>query len=280
MESFQYIMVTNWDWHWDALEKWNHSTIYTKSYINPTIPGEWPEEATTLFIKRSKEGNFEKSWIGKSKGFREDVYKTRPAIRFEVSGLQPIDCPANYRLHANGWYFVHKNEKPHIISEVADDALKLEPPFLSDMMVTKDWNHFEHYCLLLLKLLGIHEIQGYPNNDNKGKADGVFKFENLVVIYDSTLQSHFNDTKQQQTENYVNQLKESKIRIEGQMHTISNATKQVWIITRGAEVKPLYKEDGIEVKEIPYTRLIEVYRQRLQMDIDLHKLRDILKDLE
>jgi hypothetical protein len=42
----------------------------------------------------------------------------------------------------------------------------------------------------------------------------------------------------------------------------------------------LYKEDGIEVKEIPYTRLIEVYRQRLQMDIDLHKLRDILKDLE
>lgn len=279
MDNFQYIMVTDWEGHWDV--KWKNSTPYTRSYINLTpLPAIWPAEVPTLFIKRSKGGFFEKSWLGKSKGFRADNYKGKPAIRFEISDLVTTECPEGYKLYSSGWWAREPNGFVPGNQSIAEKASILEPPFFKDLASTTDWKSFEQYCFLLLKLLGIHNIERYLSSDNRGKGDGIFIFNNLVVIYDATLLDDFEKAKKEQINNFIHQLKESKIEISNSWHTIQPFNKQVWIITKGAEVRPLYKEDGVQVKEIPYTRLIALFRQRLQMDIGSEKLHDILKDLE
>lgn len=54
----------------------------------------------------------------------------------------------------------------------------------------------------------------------------------------------------------------------------------MWIITRGSSVRNIRKEDNIKVKEIPFTKLIEVYYYRLNNEIGTEELWDYLKDLK
>jgi hypothetical protein len=270
LKDLQYIMVTNWARHWDQLDRWKNSTLFTAAYIRPSlITPPWPEEAVTLFIKLNKEDNlFEESWIGKSMGFRKDLYKERNAVRFEVSDLESVECPPEYKDYPLGWHLYNQGQEEG----------NLQPPFFRDME-TCDWQTFEIYCANLLRLIGIHDLHTIPPTDNRGKADGFFKFYNLSVIYDTTINPEFAERKHQQLENYVNQLKTDKVEFDKKKYTITDTVKQVWIITRSERVKALEDVDHIEIKEIPYQKLINIYLKRLKKDVNILSLVDLLKDL-
>jgi hypothetical protein len=269
LKDLQYIMVTNWTGHWDELEAWENSTLFTVAYIRPSVvTTPWPEEAVTLFIKLNKDNLFEKSWIGKSTGFRKVLYKERDAVRFEVSDLESVECPLEYKDYPLGWHLYNPGPAEG----------HLQPPFFQDME-TCDWQTFEMHCANLLRLIGIHDLHTIPATDNRGKADGFFKFYNLAVIYDATINPEFAERKHQQLENYVNQLKADKVEFNKKKYTITDTVKQVWIITRSERVKPLEDIDHIEIKEIPYQKLIKIYLKRLKKEITVLTLADLLKDL-
>lgn len=78
----------------------------------------------------------------------------------------------------------------------------------------------------------------------------------------------------------INQLKGDKFKIADNTYTIKDTNKQVWIITRGTKVRSIRKEDNIKVKEIPYTKLVDVYHHRLKHEIGTEELWDLLKDLK
>jgi hypothetical protein len=273
MERTQYIMVTNWEDHWDKLnKKWNNSTIFSIDLIKDGLSNsKWPTEAITLFIKIKKGTyEFEKCWIGKTKNFRQDLYKGNQVIRFDISDLKETSCPAEYKHYSIGW---------HLNKSTISGANHLEPAFFEEMS-NCDPLAFEQYCFYLLRLLGIHDIHKFPQNDNRGKADGFFLFNSLAVIYDATLVSDYKKKKKTQVENYINQLKKEEISFGSTCYTLKNNKRQVWIITRGDSVDIIKSEDNIRAKEIPYTRLIEIYRKRLNEEIGIEDLCDILKDLK
>lgn len=278
MKRIEYIMVTTWDGHWDKL---NGGTYYTIPYVKDGIAsGAFPAEATTLFIKRNKDtNNFEKSWIGSSRNFRKDTHNNKAVIRFDVSNLQEVTCPDELKKTPNGWYL---NKNNISISTSAKPAAKTEdslhPPFLKEME-TCDWPTFERHCFHLLRLLGIHDIHAFPQDNNRGMADGIFHFHTLTVIYDATLEQNFSDSKATQMENYLNQLKKEKIKIGQQNYTIKNTLRQVWIITRGSNSQTIDREDDIEVKEIPFRKLVEVYDRRLRDEVGASDLQKILAGL-
>lgn len=284
MNEIQYIMVTKWKGHWDNF--WSpvanaQSTLFTHSVITDSslITGPWPAKAKTLYIKLNDGNRFEKSWIGYSENFRKDNYKGKPAIRFEVSELKEVACPEHYKSFGNGWHINNDNLFAGSEQLVVDTNQNLQPPFFKEM-ATCSWQLFEEHCFHLLRLLGIHELHKFPQSDNRGKADGFFKFSTLSVLYDATLESDFDTQKETQVDNYINQLKADKFKIADNAYTIKDTNKQVWIITRGNNVRNIRKEDNIKAKEIPYQKLIEVYHHRLANEIGTEELWDFLKDLK
>lgn len=280
MKGIEYIMVTNWSLHWDKLwSKWNNSTLFTIPIIKDGLAnGPWPNEARTLFIKRTKENNlFEKSWIGKSKNFHFDENNGRPAIRFEVSELEETDCPQEFKNYLNGWHRCPYQAKVVMEQDDQNNHLHLQPPFFVHM-ATCNWKIFEEYCFQLLRLLGIHEIMKYPQLDNRGKADGYFKFNDMSVLYDATLELEFYTQKETQIGNYVHQLKKDDIKINKTTYTHS-ANRQIWIITKGSAVNHITTVDDIQVKEIPYTKLIDLYYMRMDSEINSYDLCNKLKSL-
>ncbi|HXS35326.1 MAG TPA: hypothetical protein VN721_01385 [Flavipsychrobacter sp.] len=153
------------------------------------------------------------------------------------------------------------------------------PPFFS-AMASCDWTLFEDYTFMLLRLLGIHELHRFPQTDNRGKADGFFKLGSLSVLYDATLESNFERVKSAQLENFIHQLKNDNIKInEKIVYTIKDTDRQVWIITRGNVIRSLKMHDQIEIKEIPYTKLIEIYNNRLREELQTLQLSRLLKEL-
>lgn len=278
MEDFKYIMVTNWDLHWDELGSGrNNSTSFTLPIIKDGIEkSNFPNEAVTLFIKRSKNNEFEKSWLGVSKNFHPDSNKNNPVIRFEVSDLQEIDCPEEYKTFSNGW---HLNKHPATSNSPEKQPITHPPFFIA--MVSGDWEQFEEYTFLLLRLLGIHELHRFPQTDNRGKADGFFKLGSLSVLYDATLKPNIEQVKGTQLDNFVNQLKGDTFKVNEKIsYTIKNMDRQVWIITNGSMVRSLRIHDQIEVKEIPYAKLIESYDKRLKEEWTTLQLSKQLKDLQ
>lgn len=280
MQNIDYIMVSNWSGHWDQLpKKYHNSTLFTEPLIKVNLQS-LPKEATALFIKRSSEENkFEKSWIGKVGNFRKDSYKDLPAIRFDLSELQEVECPVAWQNMPNGWHLSakEKQQAPTPPAEKTIDNLFL-PGFINEMESCTAMV-FEMHCYRLLRLLGIHDIHKFPQDDNRGKADGFFRFHSLSVIYDATLESNFQKKKETQIENYIAQLKKEKVEFGTVAYTIKDSQRQVWIITRGKKVNSLKMEDHIRVKEIPYTKLVDLYLKRLETEIGLDELWDDLKDL-
>ncbi|MEI6767117.1 MAG: hypothetical protein WCM76_15905 [Bacteroidota bacterium] len=279
MNDVKYIMVSNVRNHWDKLSKWNDSTLFTLPMIKDGITSSpLPAEADTFFIKLTEENKFERCWIGKTKNFREDSYNGIPAIRFDVSGLKEAECPKDFLNYFNGW---HLNKMsfgitPEPCSQDRNDHL--QPPFFKEMAACNSLT-FELHCFHLLRLLGIHDIYKFPQNNNRGKADGFFRFHTLSVIYDATLESQYRAKKETQIENYINQLKKEKISLDSISYTIKDTQRQVWIITRGHNIKLIKSEDNIKVKEVPYSKLIEIYFRRVHSEIGTDDLWDALKDL-
>lgn len=281
MERFKYVMVTKWKGHWDRFYspiKGVQSTLFTHSVIRDSSlkNGPWDTKVPTLFIKLNEADEFEKSWIGYSENFKEDRFKDNLAVRFEVSGLQELECPREFRTLKSGWYF----KEGHVTEPASnDEGSLLDPPFFA-LMEGCSWQQFEEYCFMLLKLIGIHELHQFSQYDNRGKADGFFKFEGLSVLYDATLEENFENQKSFQIENYIGQLNNDRITIGQHIHTIAGTSRQVWIITRRNKVRTIKLVDAVKVKEVPYLKLIAVFRNRLNGNFRSDDLANQLKDLE
>lgn len=119
-------------------------------------------------------------------------------------------------------------------------------------------------------MLGINRIYWYREKKNQaGKADGIFKIDNLVVIYDCTLKDEWREKKKKQIENYAKQVAEEKYVIDeiNEEIEIGNSNREVWIITRkhDKEIKPTKEEKGkrIFIKEISINTLVNLYYERL-----------------
>jgi hypothetical protein len=278
MKDCEYLMVTYWDDHWDQLQRFNNSTLFTLPFIKDNIAlNKLPGDAKTIFVKTNKDNKhqIEGCWTGLAQNFRIDKYKGKKAIRFEVSKLQTITFPSELSNISEGW---HLNPLASIAKlEIQKNYC---PPFFSDMNVCGHLD-FELHCFRLLRLIGIHDIHKNPIHRSAGKADGFFKFGNLSVIYDATLENNFEEIKDQQIENYINQLKKEKITFDKISYTIKGSQCQVWIITRGPRVRTLREEDHILVKEIPFTELVRIYGDRLTNEIiGEGKLGDRLRDFQ
>lgn len=140
----------------------------------------------------------------------------------------------------------------------------LSPAFFDKLTKTHDWQEFEKYSYLLLKLLGIPSAYHFIGERQAGKPDGFFKFGNLAVIYDCTLdRGHIEETKRDQIINYCNRLKQGSIEVSGRTtEEFYNSVKQVWIITQGTSRK-IKVVNNIEVKEVSIRDIMTIYHERL-----------------
>jgi hypothetical protein len=233
------------------------------------------DKAEVLFVKRSKSNVFEKAWVGTASNFRKDKYKGKDCIRFDVSDLIPTNSPKAYFEMPLGW---HKWPTSDTQSKKISQEHDTYPRFFN-LIHTCGWEDFENYCYILLRLLGIHDIHRFPQNDNRGKADGFFRFESLTVIYDSTLESEMIKKKEQQIDNYIAQIKADKIKYATQSYTISRTQKQVWLITRNEKSELIISEDQVKVKVVPVSKLIDIYQKRLNEEFSAEDLCNLLKDI-
>jgi hypothetical protein len=103
----KYVMVTNWNDHWDNLGKWANRTLFTESMLKGMMSKDKLVEGTeTLFIKRKKEtGIVEQCWSGKISDFKYGEYKGFPAVWFRVNLEKRIVCPDEYRNYPLGWHY-------------------------------------------------------------------------------------------------------------------------------------------------------------------------------
>lgn len=165
--------------------------------------------------------------------------------------------------------------------EVAVNTLTLtEPGFFTLLTEAKDPSEFERYCFYLLRLIGIHEIHR-PLNFAGADAHGFFKFGSLSVVYATTLVPAVLQDNPLIIEHYLNLLRKEKMRLANTSYTIKDTQKQVWLLCNaGHEVQHLRTDDGIKLKVVPVSILINLYRARLNdSDMNTDNLWDNMKNL-
>jgi hypothetical protein len=275
LSTVKYIMVTDFEDHWEGLVEKRKGTSFSKSLIEPLIfRSKFPEEpVATLFIKKQA-NKITGSWVGECSEFKWGRNKNEmKLIRFNVSGLQSIVLPKEFRNHKIGW---HVNKRHHSANE------HLRPLFLKEMEHTEEWIVFELYCHYLFKLIGINTMHPFPIIQNKGKADGEFILNDLYVLYDATLNAGFMESKEEQIEKYITKMRHKRtVTIGKQQYPLQGIQKQIWIITRGNEVihiKPRINT-SIIVKEVPFHKLEAIYYKRLHEEINETGLCNLLKNL-
>lgn len=98
----KYIMVTDFDKHWDRIE--GNFTSFPPKMIKLRSRSEKLVSGTeTIFIKRIPETDeVEKAWRGKITG----IEKMPGKVFFRVEIEEEIECPEKYRGYGNGWYVV------------------------------------------------------------------------------------------------------------------------------------------------------------------------------
>lgn len=150
---------------------------------------------------------------------------------------------------------------------------KFLPPILDELITTNDWKIFEDNTYVLLKLMGIQNAYKFSSNNQAGQADGFFRFNNLAVMYDSTIQPNgINERKKDQLINYCNRLQSGMVELPGNVvEEFQNANKQVWIITKG-ESKFVKFVNGIAIKIIGVQSLLDIYEQRLKSPMGINEL--------
>jgi len=85
------------------------------------------------------------------------------------------------------------------------------------------------------------------------------------VLYDCTLDPEFEASKAIQIENFCDQLKKGKIQYGGKEINIRDLRKSVWIVTkRPSRERTVRQIDDILVKEVPITKIIQLYRKTYQ----------------
>jgi len=301
-KEFVYVMVTDWNDHWDNIEE---NTYYTKKLIKFDLQShQLVENAPTLFIK-VEEGTYKiiGAWFGYVSNFDQGVdNKGREIISFNVQienkldlnealniikGIDAIPQPKSNP--KPGWYLLSqtKFQKPQIKSSIIiPEEFAFYPPFFNNLIKTKNDSEFEDLVFQLLKLIGINNICKIDRKEQAGRGDGFFVFGDLAVIYDCTLLSDFMEKKKHQINNYCRQLEnEQELLCEskGRPFNIKNKRKQVWIIARNKTQKikdyPCQNGKSILVKEISIYDLIEIYIKRIKENFFEDELEKILENL-
>ena len=146
---------------------------------------------------------------------------------------------------------------------------ELYPSFFDKLLSTHNWKEFEQYTYYLLKLLGIQAAYAFLGERQAGKADGFFKFGNLAVMYDCTLDaSNVEENKKEQVINYCNRLQQGNIELTGKTTVeFHNHQKQVWIITRGPS-RRIKMVNDIVVKQVGVRDIMNLYQERLQSTVN------------
>jgi len=259
-----YIMVTNWENHWNNLG--DSPTYFTTRMLKGNMnESKLKDDTRTIFIKRNKETrSIENTWIGKvakiSEGIRRDG---KERIYFRVIIKDTISCPDKYSNYSEGWYITEEE-----MEEKISEKSIFDPSFFTELKMTNDWRKFEEYTYYLIRCLGIHNSHRFGFKKQKGKADGFFKFRNFAVLYDCTLDSRYEESKKIQIENFCDQMKKGIIEYNRKRINISNCNKNIWIITRTKNTRLIKEIDEIDVKEVSIEKIIELYRKRIKEDID------------
>lgn len=254
-----YVMVTHFKNHWDRITQSSYTLGMLKKGMDCS---KIVEKTKTVFVRlNDRTLKPEKAWLGHTSDFIVEAEK----IRFQVKIDKDITCPQKYRNYKQGWY-VEESEIEELDFEMpASGGSNLYPPFFYELMKTLDWKEFEFYTHWLIRLLGINDLYFFENQ--KGSADGFFKFGTLAVIYDTTLESNFEKTKKAQIDNFCSQLKSGKIECGNRVISVAHDQKQVWIITRG-KARVISKIDEVTAREVSIDEIIEFYRKRLENDLD------------
>ena len=264
-----YVMVTHFKNHWDHIPQ-NQSSYPPKMLKNGMDKNKIVENTTTVFVRlNDRTLKPEKAWIGCTYNFKVETDR----IRFQVEIEKEITCPQEYCNYKQGWYVDESGIEGIGVEPTVSVGSNLYPPFFNELKKTLDWKEFEFYTHWLIRLLGIHALYVFENQ--KGRADGFFKFGTLAVIYDTTLESDFEKTKKAQMNNFCSQLKSGKIECGNSVISVTNDQKQVWIITRG-KARTISKIDSVTVREVPVGEIIEFYRERLEKDLDEDALLTLL----
>lgn len=276
-----YLMITNFDHHWDGLGKFNDETWFTLPMLKWNMGNQVPTgRKETIFIKRDKESRkVESCWIGATSNFRKGRSRYgKDCIWFTVQLKEKYKAPKELLEKSEGWYQLNATPAAKAAPEKGNE---LHPPFFNTLLTTKDWLQFEEYTYLLLRALGIHDAFKYEQGDNRGKADGFFMFgSKLAVLYDATLETNM-EKKEQQKTNYINQLSGDTFKFGIKTYTIQNIDKQVWMITQKGTAATVTDDiNGIKVKQVPVRCLIDLYDKRLKTPMDRDKFWDTLKDLK
>jgi len=259
-----YIMVTNWENHWDNLR--DNSTYFTVGMLKGNMnESKFKDNTKTIFIKRNKETrSMENTWIGKVSKINEETRRDGKKCIYFIAVIEnKIPCPNKYSNYSEGWYVDEEETDEGIPKECIFD-----PSFFSELKITADWRKFEEYTYYLIRCLGIHSSHRFGFKKQKGKADGFFKFRNFAVLYDCTLDSRYEESKKTQIENFCDQMKKGIIEYNRKRINISNCNKNVWIITRTRNTRLIKEIDEIDVKEVSIGKIIELYRKRIKEDID------------
>lgn len=159
---------------------------------------------------------------------------------------------------------------------------RLSPLVFEDLGRTTDYGAFEDLAYLLLRLLGIHRAYQFSRRDQAGRPDGFFRFGNLAVIWDTTLQADFEESKRQQIQNYSNLLLQGTVEIGPAItEHVGTQQKQVWVITR-RETRVLRTIGGVSsvvVKEVAVADLQRIYYRRLQAPITEEDVEELLRNI-
>lgn len=271
----RYIMVTDFEGHWDNISN-NRSQYRTDMFKGDMNKAKLVPGTETLFIKVASRHNpsIEKCWKGYVDEFGEgNNKKGQKVVYFRVNIQDQINCPEKYLKYDIGWW----SDEEELNLGKGDSIL--DPRFFSIIDSTENWAEFEKYSYYLLKCIGLHALYKFPLREQKGKADGFFIFGKLVVMFDMTLERDFEKKKEIQIDNFCSQLKKGFIQYDKQKFTISSYAKQVWIITKGSEPRLIKKEDEILVKEVPVTKIEDLFRKRLIEDLDEEGFERCLRDL-
>lgn len=247
----KYLMITNFPNHWEKITK----TSYTTSYISDAVKSDLIERET-IFVKIESSSNKKivQMWEGKVFNFtyQDNKIYFNVDINSEIKNIDKLYIDIKQPF----WRFY---EEIGLQSNIESEDC---PAFFEKLLKTRDWRYFEDDTFKLLKLLGINNVFKFANQ--RGEADGFFKFENLAVIYDTTLEDDFENKKKTQMENFCAQLQTGSILINGQntTQTFHECQKQVWIITRGS-TRIISKFNNILIKEINIQDLMNLYTERL-----------------
>lgn len=259
-----YIMVTNWENHWNNLR--DSSTYFTVGMLRENMnESKLKDNTKTIFIKRNKETkSVEDAWVGNVININEGIRKDgKKCIYFRVIIEDKMPFPNKYSNYSEGWYVDEEETEEKISKESIFD-----PSFFTELKMTTDWRKFEEYTYYLIRCLGVHISYRFGFKKQKGKADGFFKFRNFAVLYDCTLDSGYEENKKTQIENFCDQMKKGIIEYNRKRINISNCNKNVWIITRTRNTRLIKEIDEIDVKEVSIGKIIELYRKRIKEDID------------